>query len=201
MTFLTVMQALAKNAGVTVPTTTGQADPDSVKFREFINEAGKEIARRVDWRGMRRVATITGDSTAAAKTIDADFARLARGLNVIADGEPVRGSLTSDEWFALDPEEGKPRYFYLEGDTIAFWPYLETGQTAKVQYLCHCWCSNGSDAMVADGDTAVFNERLLELGSLWRWRRHVGKDYSDNLAEFEAALADYAAFDGGVRQP
>lgn len=201
MTFLSVMQNLATNASVAIPTTAGQNDADSTKFREFINEAGKEIARRVDWSALRKTATLTGTGASIPHTIADDYDRLARGLNVVADGQPVRGSLTQDEWFGLDPVEGTPRYFYLANSQMAFWPYLANAETARVQYQSKNWVSGDKDEMTTDNDTALFDENLLLLGALWRWRRHVAKDFADNMAEFEAALADRASFDGGVRQP
>lgn len=201
MTFLTVMQELARNASVASPTTTGQDDPDSIKFRQFINEAGNEIARRVDWSTMRKTATLTGTGASTPHTIATDYDRLARGLNVVADGGPVRGSLTQDEWFGLEPVEGAPRFFYLANDRMAFWPYLASNATARVQYQSKNWVSGDRAEMTSDNDTALFDENLLLLGSLWRWRRHVAKDFADNMAEFEATLADRASFDGGVRQP
>lgn len=201
MTFLTIMQGVARNAGITVPTTVGGTDADSVKLREFINEAGREIARRVDWSALRKSATITGNGTAAHQTIAADYDRLARGLNVIADGEPVRGSLTQSEWFGLEAVEGTPRYFYLSNDEIAFWPYLANSETARVQYQSKNWVNSTAEEMTQDGDTAAFNEDLVMVGAVWRWRRHVGKDFSDQMAEYEATLADRASFDGGVRNP
>lgn len=196
MTFLTVMRALAINASTDRPTTTGGNDDDEVKFREFINEAGAEIARRVDWGSMRKVATLAGPGAIAP-----DYDRMARGLAVVANGEPVRGSLTQDEWFGLDPVPGDPRFFYLQGDQIAFWPTLTGGNTARVQYQSKNWVSGDKSEMTADSDTALFPEELLEAFALVRWRRHIGKDFSDNLAEAEAMLADRASFDGGVRLP
>lgn len=201
MTFLSITQAVAKNAGIAVPTTTGSNSTDIVKITEFVNEAGKEIARRVDWAALRSTATITGNGTSAAQTIAAGFDRLARGLNVIADSEPVRGSLTSDEWFGLPATEGQPRFYYLINAQIAFWPYLANLDTASVLYQTKNWVSTGEEEMEGDSDTALFDEGLVIAGAIWRWRRHVGKDYSDQMAEFEAMLADRASFDGGVRTP
>ena len=62
--------------------------------------------------------------------------------------------------------------------------------------------NNGQSASLKiDTDTAMIPEDLIEMGATWRWRRHVGKDYADQVAEFEAALGDRAKGDSAVRLP
>jgi alanine dehydrogenase len=42
---------------------------------------------------------------------------------------------------------------------------------------------------------------LVVKGTIWRWKRKMGQDFSDYLAEFEAALSDRANFDMRERTP
>lgn len=200
MSFLTIMQSVAKNAGIAPVTTTGSANPDHVKLAQFINDAGAEIARRVDWSALRNTATLTGTGADVAHSIAVDFDRLPDGLCVKTSDGPVRGSLTADEWFSLTAIQGTPRYFYLKAATLSLYPYLASAATASVMYQSKNWVS-GADTMTADGDAALIDEKLIETGAVVRWRRHIGKDYADHMAEFEAMLADRARFDGGVRAP
>lgn len=202
MSFLTVMAAVAKNAGINAPTSASLNNADQIKLAEFINEAGVEIVRRVDWAALRKSTVIIGQGTPTPYDIADDFSRLTIGLSVSANGMPVRGSLTADEWFSLLPVEGQPRYFFLQAGRIAFYPYPPIGVSMPLQYQSFNWVNEGAkDRFSEDGDVAMIPETLLELGGIWRWRRHVGKDYADHAAEFEAALADEAKFDGGVRAP
>ncbi len=123
-------------------------------------------------------------------------------MNVSTDGRPVRGSLTPDEWMALTPIKGTPRYYYLSGLKISFYPYLASGASARVQYQSKNWATNGTKAaLTIDTDTSLISEDLLAMGAILRWRRHVGKDFADYLAEFEATLMDRAKFDSGTRLP
>lgn len=204
MTFLTIAQGVARNAGIKVPQTMESSGEDQVKLRQFVNEAGLEISRRVDWRNLRKTKLVTGTGSNDAHQLDDDFARFSEGLSVSFDGWPVRGSLTDDEWLSLPSTPGSPRYFYLSGTSISFYPHMHSEKSAQVQYVSRNWARQGANAstsMVSNGDTAVIPEQLIETGAVWRWRRHVGKPYSDHLAEFEAMLVDLARFDGGVRQP
>lgn len=205
MTFLEIMRDVAKNAGISLPMTVSTNDPDQVKLGQFINEAGREIARRVDWGALRKTATISGTGQQEEFTIAADFDRLTAGLSVLSEDGPVRGSLTADEWFALTHVEGTPRYFMQRGDKISLWPYLGAGKTATVQYQSNRWvteeATNGFDTMTKDNQETVLPEYLIVAGAVWRWRRHVGKDFADYLGEYEAMLAEEARADGGVRTP
>lgn len=202
MSFLTIMQTVAKNAGIEAPATTGSSDPDPVKLAQFINEAGQELVRRADWGPLRKTVTLTGTGTSADYTIASDFDRLTMGMNVIVGMKAVRGSLTPDEWFSLPPTAGEPRYYHLRGKLLAFYPYPTLGTEVRVQYQSKNWVNSGAASKLAiDNDAAMIPESLIEMGAIWRWRRHVGKDFADHLAEFEAAFVDGARNDSAVRLP
>lgn len=205
MTFLDIMKDVAKNAGLEMPVTVATLDPDQVKLGQFINETGREIARRVDWGALRKIVTITGSGTAGEQDIAPDYDRLPAGLSVMSGMFPVRGSLTSDEWFSLDPATGQPRYFYLKGSRIGFYPFPKVGQNVRVQYQSKRWVvesgTQGFDTMTKDAQDTLLSPELMVAGAVWRWRRHMGKEFADYLAEFESILTDKAQADGGVRAP
>ena len=205
MTFLEIMKDVAKNAGLDVPVTVTTGDPDQVKLSQFINETGRELARRVDWGALRKEITLTGDGTPNLASIAPDYDRLPAGLAVTADMSPVRGSLTADEWFSLAPIEGTPRYFYLKDSRIGLYPYLSVGKAVRIQYQSERWVvepgTQGFDEMTKDGQETPLDGNLIVTGAIVRWRRHIGKDFADYLEEFEAQLADIARANGGVRNP
>lgn len=205
MTFLEIMTDVAKNAGIAIPSTVATLEPDQIKLGQFINEAGREITRRVDWSALRKITTLSGTGADAEFTIANDFDRLPMGLAVMVGTDTVRGSLTADEWFALAAREGTPKYFYLKNNKISFYPYAEAGESIRVQYQSKRWvteeATNGFDTMTKDNQETPLSGTLIIAGAVWRWRRHIGKDFADYLAEFEALLADKARYDGGVRSP
>lgn len=202
MTLLSAMQAVAKNVGIDPPATVlGNDEPDCVKLLQFANETGQELARRVDWALMRKTRLILGTGFAALFDLPPDYSRMVEGWGVTQDGQPVRGGLTGDEWNALAPVQGAPRYYQVIGQKIGFYPFPSEGLQVTASYMSNGWTSAGKDAFTADNETTLFPERLLEMGTVWRHKRHIGADYSDYLAEFEAALADLARFDGMVRLP
>lgn len=198
MSLLSVVQSLAKNAGMAVPVQVyGLADRQWVEAVEMANEAGRELARRVDWSALAKVTTLAGTGASVAHVLPADFDRLQRGVTVRHSSGTVR-PLTRHEWNSLAPVEGDPRYFLLEDDTLTLWPYLASGDSVTVHYQSKNWTDHGG-AYASDGDEALIDETLLTKGLIVRWRRQKGMPYQDFEAEYEAALQDVAGFDRRAR--
>jgi hypothetical protein len=201
MSLLSIARAIAVNSGIPIPAEViSSDDPDAQKIIQFTQEAGEEIARRVDWGALRKVATITGTGSNDDFSLPNDFARLVQGNSVLADGSPVRVGLSADEWNSLTPTSGAPRYARLIGSKISFYPYPVSAAAVTVSYQSKSWC-NGGTSWASDGDVGLIPEILIEQGAKWRWRRQMGADYQDQLAEFEATLSEYAKFDDGMRLP
>lgn len=198
MTLLTICEGLALNAGMTVPdavvTSPSREWAEAVKMA---NDAGEELARRVDWGQLQESTTLTGDGTNLAHSLPADFARMNSGICMTASGAILR-PLTRAEWNGLTPVVGTPRYFLLEGSTVTLWPYLANAATVTVQYQTLEWASSGQ-TFVADTDTALVDEGLLLKCLIVRWRRQKGMDYGDFEAEYESALRDFSGFNDRSR--
>lgn len=193
MTLLTIGAALAKNVGMNTPDImVSSSERQWLEAVQFANEAGEELARRVDWGQLQESATLTGDGTAKVHSLPTGFSRLNSGVAIMTGTSIVR-PLTRAEWSNLVPVSGTPRYFLLEQNTVQFWPYLANAVTATAQYQSKSWCSAGSE-FVADTDTVLIDEALFAKALIVRWRRQKQMDVADYEAEFEAALADFAGF-------
>jgi hypothetical protein len=202
MTLLTIAQDVARNTALDVPATaSGSTAREIVNVVQFINDTGLELARRVNWGALRTTTTITGTGVNANFALPAYYLKLIEGGAVFAGSVAVRGGLSPDEWAALTPIEGTPRFYRLRGSSISFYPFLANAATASVNYQSTAWASNGTDRLQLDAETSLIPEDLLVKGAIWRQRRHVGQDFADQIAEYEAALADYAAYDARDRSP
>lgn len=199
MSLLTVVKAMAKNVGLPIPTTVyGSSDRRWVEALEYANEAGEELARRVDWSALSSDTTLTGTGADVAHSLPSDFDRLQRGITVWSGSTGAVRPLTRHEWNSLTAVEGEPRYFLLENDTIRLWPYLASSETVKVYYQSKNWAGANAEYM-SDETEADIDENLLTMGLIVRWRRQKGMPYQDFEAEYEAALQDYAGFDRRAR--
>lgn len=205
MTLKTIVQQIATNVGLEPPVSAQDNEPDNVKMVQFVNETGCELIRRVDWSALTRRLQIDGLGTDTAYPLAPDHDRFGRGMTVSANGMPVRGGVSADEWFSLVQSEGVPRYFKVSGKTISLYPYPAAAQQIMVSYQSNGWVAPATglnkEVMESDTDVALIPESLLIRGAVWRFLRHGGRDFGDHMAEFEAMLADLAESEGGVRQP
>lgn len=198
MSLLTICQGLALNVGMASPTVVATSpDRQWAEGKQFANEAGLELNRRVDWGHQFAETTLTGDGTNKVFSLPSAFARVSAGIPVLSGTAIVR-PLSRQEWNGLVPVVGTPRYFLLQGNTMTLWPYLANAATVLVKYQSNAWCSAGT-AFVADGDTSFIDEDLLLKCLIVRWRRQKGMDFADQEAEYEAELATVAKFDDRSR--
>jgi len=203
MSLLSIASNVATNVGVKAPSSVlaNSNDQSAVKIAVFSAETGDELARRADWSALRKTVTLIGTGTSAAIALPSDFLRLIPGLSVMTStGAPIRTGLSPDEWNGLTPIQGVPRYANLTAGSISFYPYLAYAETATVTYQSNAWGPAGAK-WGADGDVPLVPERLMTQGTIWRWRRQLGQDFQDYLAEYEAQIADYAKYDDGIRSP
>lgn len=204
MSLIDVAKDVAADVGIRIPGLfASSTEREHVEMLSYINAAGEEIARRVDWGGLRVPGTVTGTGVAEKLAMPTDFARLTDGNAVTVAGAPVRGGLSADEFNSLPATSGTPRYFLLSGDKILFWPYLALAATVSVLYQSKNWAVGGTPqpSLTADSNTTVFPEVVLTKGSIARWRRQKGMDHSSYSAEYEQALLQYADFDARDRSP
>jgi hypothetical protein len=204
-TFLEIAKGMAVNIGEDTPVSVQDDTPFCRLAGQFINETGRELIRRVDWHSLNKMFTITGNGSNQSYALAPDHDRLIRGLCVTIGGNLVRGSLSQDEWMALVPSVGDPRYFMAAANSIRFYPYPASGAVVSISYQSTQWVKdangNGKSSLMKDSDNALLPHDLLLRGAVYRWYRHAGRDFSDHLAEYEAQLVDYAQAEGDIRQP
>jgi hypothetical protein len=203
MTILEIIEAVCKNVGVTVPdSAVANTEREYVELVQFAKEAGDEIARRADWSALRATYPITGTGSNDDFPLPSGMARLTIGNAVSVGGVPIRGGISQDEWFSLVPTMGTPRYFRMNGNSsISFYPYPAAATALSVSYITKNWCSNGTASWNSDANTPLVPDELITKGTIWRFKRKYGQDFSDYLAEFEAILTDLAGTDMRDRSP
>ena len=175
----------------------GADKPAAQTMLQLAQVGGKEIAQRVDWKGLQRVKIV--DVTPLP--FPADYDRMIDGGAVMsATGEFYRPVRNPSQWAVVKRVGSAQPFFYLSSSAIEFSPGAGA-MDGVVTYITKNWIKKdsgeGSDVWTADDDTVFFPERLLRLDLIWRWRRKAGLNYDDQLAEFEAALAAEAAEDRG----
>lgn len=203
MSLLTIVQDAARSLALDVPTT-AQASTDSAvrSLIAFANETGREAARRVPWGALSTNGSVLVTAALTPTTLASDFYALSSPAVVrTASGVPLRGGLSDAEWSILSPSEAPPRFFRQRGRHLEVWPVPNGGATINYRYQSRNWTSAGTDALTADAQSALIDERLITMGAVWRYLRFSGQPYQDQMAEWEAMLNDMGAADAQARTP
>jgi hypothetical protein len=177
----------------------GSDEPNAQTMVAMAQEVGDEIARRADWQKLLKAHT----AAASPVTLPDDFQRLTPGGPVrTAAGVFVRPVTNSGQWAVIARISAAQPYFFIRGGQALFSP-ASAAASAVIDYVSKNWILHDpdgpQDAFSADDDTTLFPERLLVKGIVWRWKRQKGLAYEDNLAEFEADLAQEINADRGAQ--
>ncbi|OCO98926.1 MULTISPECIES: hypothetical protein [unclassified Ensifer] len=176
----------------------GSNDPNAQTMVALAQEAGEEISRRGDWRGMlKQHVAIT-----SPLDLPGDYQRLTPGGAVrTGSGACFRPITNSSQWAIVRAVESTQAYFFLRGSQLLFSP-VAAGIGAVIDYISKNWVLGDPyeerDTLKADDDRTLFPERLLCKGILWRWKRQKGLPFDDSLAEFEADLLQELNADRGA---
>ena len=210
LTLLQIAQSVARDVGLAQPTAvvsaTDDIDRGMVEMKQCLDFVGEELARRVDWSALRSEVTLTGTGAAFAHPLPASYLRMMAGnaVKLATSFAPVRGGLSAEEFLSLPAVVGTPRFYLIGGargsKTINFWPHLANTFVATALVQTENWVASAT-AYASDSDIALVPSPLMVKGGIARWRRQKGMDFADYVAEYEAALANFATFDDGARSP
>lgn len=176
----------------------GGPDPSAAVFLELAQEAGDEIARRVDWQVLLSSKTFS----ASSEQLPPDFQRVVPGGGLrTAAGLFIRPVTNSAQWAVIATSVSAQPFYFVSAGVVQIAP-VAAAIGAVLDYVAKTWVVTGGGArkaaFSADDDGFVFPERLLVKNIVWRWRRQKGLAYDDQLAEFEADLAQETSADRGV---
>ncbi|AWM23443.1 hypothetical protein [Sinorhizobium fredii] len=176
----------------------GSAEPNAQTMVELAQEAGDEIARRVDWQQTLKQHTCT----ASPENFPADYQRLTPGGGIrTSTGIFARPVNNSGQWSVISVVPSTQPYYFIKANQFLFSP-ADAADAAVIDYVSKNWILNDpsgeASVWAADDDTTLFPERLLVKGIVWRWKRQKGLPFEDNLAEFEADLVQEINADRGT---
>lgn len=176
----------------------GGPDPSAAVFLALAQEAGDEIARRVDWQALLSSKVLA----ASGEQLPPDFQRVVPGGGLrTAAGLFIRPVTNSAQWAVVASCASAQPFYFVSGGVVQVAP-VTAAIGAVLDYVAKTWIVGDGGtrkaAFSADDDGFVFPERLVVKNIIWRWRRQKGLSYDDQLAEFEADLAQETGADRGV---
>lgn len=219
-TCLQIVRTVAPRLGISTPNTaTGSTDLQVQQLLAFVNQEGQELAARYDWQSLIRHASfITTAAQSQGKLKDIIVA--SAGANVqcrkilnstlwnTTKRTKVCGPLSAPDWnlaTASVTATGPWSEYRLRGGYLLMYPAPDDGDTVEFDFITDNWVSSSDGFYVytafnADTDVCELDARLIELGTMWRWKAAKGLEYSQDFQNYENAVLDAMAGDktGGI---
>lgn len=120
------------------------------------------------------------------------------------------GPLSAQEWqtivSGISPVGPRLR-FRVMGNPLQMWIQPTPGQsqtdTIAFEYISSAWCQSAGGtlqtAWTLDTDTYLWDEDLLTLGIIWRFKRAKGLDYAEERRMYDDRVSAQMARSGGNR--
>ena len=116
---------------------------------------------------------------------------------------PVFGPKSPAEWQQLKAQfmQGPWIQYMLRGNQLLFLPVPSPGFAVYFEWISKYWCTNaaltqGQTSMLLDTDVGTLDERLLTLGTIWRFKQKNKLEFSEDQDTYEAAIEDAMTRDG-----
>lgn len=185
----------------------------------LLNRSGKELALlRNSWGAGWQALTVEWEFSTvpgqAEYVLPTDFRELVDGtLWDRSTFREMRGPLSPQGWQALQSglietvaiapyyrlrrsSTGRGRSFWIE-------PIPGGEDNLVMEYFSTNWAISSSgtrqDRIIQDTDETLFDEELMELSLLWRFRKAKGLDFAVELADFEMRRDRLMSDDAGSR--
>jgi hypothetical protein len=207
MTVFTAIRAAAlRTTGLNLAQAFASTEQVAVEMVDLVNEVAADIALSQDWRALTKVATITGTG-ALEYPLPTDYDRMLLSAEVDDAATWFWGYepfASVNDWMRFKSGAFgilSPGGWIILGGEMNFFP--APSGVAQYPYISNQWAKSSAavpqSQFQADDDTFVLPERLLTLGLIWRWNAQKGLDYGEDLATYEAALAQAQTRDKGAR--
>lgn len=186
----------------------GVTDDDAFKIIRHMNKTCRMLATRYDWTFLQAEQTFTTVAAEAqTNAIPSDFRRF---INQTfwnrTDRRPVHGPLSPRDYAYMkaNVSDGIRDQYRKRGSEILVYPAPAAGETFAFEYITNYI---GTDtlgttykaAFTDDTDIPLFDDELVILGTIWRYKKAEGQDYSEEFNEYEQRFADLIAQDGGKK--
>ena len=209
-TIVAALGRIARECGVKAPSSWVTATrEDHVEIRDdFFDQTISDILDRVDLPSpIGKQQTLTGTGTTNADgsetfSLNSDFRRIQRGEMSVYDPLQDRPAIPISEdgrWtYILDQGvAGIVKYYRTRGYegnfTIDLYNAPASGQTITVSYISNLWMATSGGTVGSEftneTDVLLLPRRVVETGTVWRFRERRGLPYLDRYNEYEALIA------------
>jgi hypothetical protein len=205
---LSIVQTICNRVGIPAPNqAVGSTDQQIINLVALLNEEGQELAARHQWVALQTEAhytTVGVEDQGLMETI-------APGLGYIINDtiwnrslrRPVFGPKTpqgqqQQKAFAIN---GPWSNFWIKGNHLYMYPVPVAGQDCYFDYSTRYWLTDstgatGREEFGNDADIPRLEWILLVLGTVWRWKKLKGFEYSEDFNTYERRVMDAMGKEG-----
>ena len=209
-TALALVQNAADELSLARPTNISDTSSDNTaqKLVRQLVRTCRQLGAEYDWSRLRREKTITTTATEEQTgALPTDFLRFVpESMWNRSKRTKVNGPLPVDDWQARKATlvTGAYSNFVLRNNAFLVTPVPGAGQIIAFEYITKYIGINGAattevNEFLADTDTTYFDDELILLGIVWRYRKAEGLDYSEEFREYGMRRANLIKMDGGRR--
>jgi hypothetical protein len=206
---LSTIQTTAAWVGVRQPTTVvNSTDVQVQQLYALCNEELEEMSKGFQWQVLTKGYSFVTTATAIQATaIPSDWSSFVpETMWNQSMAWPIMGPLSEQDWQNIQanlPAGPIPTYYRMIENTYYLTPTPTAGQTVAYSYVSlNCVLSNlGAEqtSYLADTDTAKISERIISLGTRWRFKAAKGLDYAEDLRTYEREKAIMQGKDRGMK--
>lgn len=193
-----MIQNVARECGVAVPTTViGNTDENVVRMLSWANVEGRKLRARTLWPALRVEATFTSVAAELQGTL-ASIIGAGYSFNYIIP-DTIWNRTTMQQIAPITPKDyqalkaanstGPFPNYYIRGNSLYLYPTPSAGHTYAFEFADKGFCQSSGGtrqtSWAADTDTGVLDEDLMELGTIWRWKKSNGLDYGEDFNTYE----------------
>ncbi len=200
MTLLSIVQEASRRCNIAVPSSVAaNTDVDPQRMFGFANEAGKRLMRRHDWQELQAEKTFTSIlANLQTSAVPSDFDRMIEGTfwNVTAQ-QRVVGPLSPQRWrhlASLSASSARASYRLRLGQLYLIGHVAD--HSMVYEYVSNLWVLASGDtsptlaAFAADTDTHIFDDEVMILELVWRWKAAKGQPYDEDFRKAEEAIEE-----------
>jgi len=213
MSLLTIIQEACSEINLSRPSTVvGNTDEQVIALLNHCNREGRELMRCADWTVLIRLHTINTVDGQDEYALPSDYDRLIKNTEWDrSERRPMHGPSSPQEWQEIKSSlinnsivnKRYRIYRSLTSTSRSVWIDPTPGATSAeltFEYVSENWCSDSggttpANAWAADTDVTFFNEDLMQLGTVVRYKRARGFDFASEADEYQQMLETLKSHD------
>jgi len=211
MTLLTIAQnILRETKSAVIPTTIigNTAENSAVQVLVALRKAIVDVARAEDWQELQKEHTFDSVASTEGYALPTDYSEITDNTfwNT-TDNYKVTGPETPEEWRRLKNSTASGGigydFFRIRSNETLIFPVPSGVKSYIYEYITNLIVDSsggtGQTNWLADSDVPNVDSYLVQLNGTWRLLKTQGKPYAEELRDYQEALAERVANNGGSK--